>query len=106
MEGKVAVLGSSDFVLPFSALGVDTFPVEAERETVLETASEIVRQNYALIVVAENIAILAQEAFEDAAKKAVPCVLVVPFATESEGFATNALGRALKMATGINILTN
>jgi vacuolar-type H+-ATPase subunit F/Vma7 len=106
MEGKVAVLGSSDFVLPFSALGVDTFAVEAERESVIETASEIVRLHYALIVVAENIAMLAEEAFEDAVKKAVPCVLVVPFATESEGFATNALGRALKMATGINILTN
>ena len=106
MEGKVAVFGTSDFVLPFSALGVDTFAVEAEHETVIETATEIVRQNYALIVVAENIAILAEEAFEDTAKKAVPCVLVVPFATESKGFATNALGRALKMATGINILTN
>ena len=106
MEGKVAVFGTSDFVLPFSALGVDTFAVEAERQTVLETAGEIVRLNYALIVVSENIAVLAQEAFEDAVKKAVPCILVVPFATESEGFATNALGKALKMATGINILTN
>ena len=106
MEGKVAVFGSSDFVLPFSALGVDTFAVEPERETVIEMASQILRQNYALIVVSENIAILAEEAFEDAVKKAVPCVLVVPFATESEGFATNALGRALKMATGINILAN
>ena len=106
MEGKVAVLGSSDFVLPFSALGVDTFAVEAERESVMETAGEIIRQHYALIVVAENIALLAEEAFENAAKKAVPCVLVVPFATESEGFATNTLSRALKMATGINILAN
>ena len=85
---------------------MDTFAVEAERQTVLETAGEIVRLNYALIVVSENIAVLAQEAFEDAVKKAVPCILVVPFATESEGFATNALGKALKMATGINILTN
>ena len=106
MEGKVAVLGSSDFVLPFSALGVDTFAIEAERESVMETAGEIIRQHYVLIVVAENIALLAEEAFENAAKKAVPCVLVVPFATESEGFATNALSRALKMATGINILAN
>jgi vacuolar-type H+-ATPase subunit F/Vma7 len=106
MEGKVAVLGSSDFVLPFSALGVDTFAVEAERESIMETASEIIRQHYALIVVAENIAVMAEEAFENAVKKAVPCVLVVPFATESEGFATNALSRALKMATGINILAH
>lgn len=106
MEGKVAVLGSSDFVLPFSALGVDTFAVEAKRENVMETASEIIKRHYALIVVAENIAVMAEEAFQDTVKKAVPCVLVVPFATESEGFATNALSRALKMATGINIMAN
>ena len=27
MEGKIAVLGGTDFVMPFSALGVDTYPV-------------------------------------------------------------------------------
>ena len=32
--------------------------------------------------------------------------MVVPFTTESEGFATQALGEVLKMATGINILQN
>ena len=31
MEGKVAVLGDADFVMPFSALGVDTYAVEQER---------------------------------------------------------------------------
>jgi vacuolar-type H+-ATPase subunit F/Vma7 len=106
MEGKVAVFGSPDFVMSFSALGVDTFAVEQDIESVNDTAEEIVRQNYALVVVAENIAPMAEEAFESAAKKAIPCIIVVPFATESKGVATEALGRALKMATGINILAN
>jgi len=34
MEGKVAVLGSADFVMPFSALGLDTFAVELTTEQV------------------------------------------------------------------------
>jgi len=32
--------------------------------------------------------------------------VVVPFTTESEGFATEALGEVLKLATGIDILGN
>ena len=106
MEGKVAVLGDVDFVMPFSALGLDTFAVEAVTETVTERANEILKQKYALVVVAENIAPMAEQVFENTAKRAVPCVVVVPFTAESQGFATQALGRMLKIATGIDILAN
>ena len=106
MEGKIAVFGDSDFVMPFSALGVDTYSVEAQSEVVRETAEEILQKRYGLIVVAENVAVLAGEAFEKTERRATPCVLVVPFTTESQGFATKALGRLLKIATGINILEN
>ncbi len=55
---------------------------------------------------AENIAKLAEEMIESTQKSAVPCIVVVPFTTESEGFATEALGKVLKMATGIDIMAN
>jgi V/A-type H+-transporting ATPase subunit F len=106
MEGKIAVLGGTDFVMPFSALGVDTYPVGLTAGDIAENAREIISQKYALVVVAENIAAAAEEvfgAFEDAP---MPCIVVVPFTTESEGFATEALGKVLKMATGIDILQN
>jgi len=106
MEGKVAVLGGEDFVMPFSALGLDTFAVETDVESISEKADEILKRKYALVVVAENVAVLAEEIFEGTQKDAVPCVVVVPFTTESEGFATRALGKLLKMATGIDIISN
>jgi vacuolar-type H+-ATPase subunit F/Vma7 len=56
MEGKIAVLGDTDFVMPFSALGVDTFAVEQTPAEISESARKIVEENYALVVVAENIA--------------------------------------------------
>ena len=104
MEGKAAVLGSADFVIPFAALGLDTFPTEPDAETVQETAASILKQKYALVVVAENIARSAQEIFEEKARDASPCVIVVPFTTEPEGIATESLGKMLRLATGINIL--
>ena len=106
MEGKAAVLGSADFVMPFSALGLDTFPTESDAEQVQETAATILKQKYALVVVAENIARSAQEIFEEKAKSATPCVIVVPFTAEPSGVATEALGKMLRLATGINILEN
>ncbi|MHC4418731.1 MAG: hypothetical protein ACYSU6_09130 [Planctomycetota bacterium] len=92
MEGKVAVLGSADFVMPFSALGVDTYLAGQTDEEMAET------------VVAENIAPAIQEAFSAQMDAAIPCIVVVPFTTESEGFATQALAQVLKIATGVNIM--
>jgi len=106
MEGKAAVLGSADFVMPFAALGLDTFPTEPDAEQVQDAAATILKQKYALVVVAENIARAAQQIFEEKVRSATPCVIVVPFTTEPSGIATEALGTMLKLATGINILEN
>jgi len=94
VEGKIAVLGGTDFVMPFSALGVDTYAVGLTAGDVDENARKIISEKYALVVVAENVALQAEEA----------CIVVVPFTTESKGLATQALGEVLKIATGINIL--
>ena len=103
---KIAVLGDTDFVMPFSALGLDTFAVGQTAGDITENARKIIEDKYALVVVAENIAPAVEEIFSTQASSPTPCIVVVPFTTESTGFATRALGEALKMATGINILQN
>ena len=104
MEGKVGELGDADFVMPFSALRVDTYAVGQDREQVVKAAEQIVDGGYALLVVAETIAATADEVLAATDAKPTPCVVVVPFTQESEGFASEALGRVLKLATGIDIL--
>lgn len=106
MENKIAVLGSSDFVMPFSALGLDTFATSDLADEVRDIADKILESKYTLIVVAENIAPTVEDVFEPIQKKPLPAVVVVPFTTESKGYATKSLGEALKMATGVNILDN
>jgi vacuolar-type H+-ATPase subunit F/Vma7 len=103
---KVAVLGDADFVMPFSALGVDTFATEQTRGKIAENAKKTIEGKYALIIVAENIAPAVEEIFSAYQDTPTPCIVVVPFTTEPTGIATRALGKALKMATGINILQN
>jgi V/A-type H+-transporting ATPase subunit F len=106
VEGKIAILGDADFVMPFSALGLDTYPVTQGTEQLTETTAEIVEGKYAMVVVAENIAPVVEDAFSAQVNAPTPCIVVVPFTTESEGFATRSLGEALKIATGIDILQN
>jgi len=104
MEGKIAVIGDTDFVMPFSALGLDTYTTAETPDDITENAKKIIEGKYALVVVAENIAPMTEEAFSIYQNTPTPCIVVVPFTTESQGFATQALGEAIKMATGINIL--
>jgi vacuolar-type H+-ATPase subunit F/Vma7 len=104
MEGKIAVLGSTDFVMPFSALGVDTYAVGLTAGDIVQNAKRIISEKYALVVVAENVAPETEEVFAAYEDVPTPCIVVVPFTTESEGYATRALGEVLKMATGIDIL--
>jgi vacuolar-type H+-ATPase subunit F/Vma7 len=104
MTGKAAALGNADFVMPFSALGLAAFAVENDPRQVEENARKILEEKYSLVVVAEDIAHEAQNVFGEADKKSLPCVVVVPFTKEPEGFAVAELARALKMATGIDII--
>jgi len=103
-QARVAAIGDADFVMPFSTLGVDTFPVGQKEGDITENARKIVRSKYALVVVAENIAKAADEVFIEYENEPTPCTVVVPFTTESKGYATEALGKILKMATGIDIM--
>lgn len=106
MQQKVAILGSADFVMPYSALGVDCFAVDDDRSRIVETAEKIAAEKYAMIIVAENVAPAIEETLAELITKPLPCVLVVPFTTESKGLAVENLSRLLKIATGIDILQN
>jgi len=104
MQDKIAVLGSPDFCMPFSALGLDAYPVAPTSSDIAQKARDIIEAGYALVVVAENAAPAAQPVFETVRNDPVPCIVTVPFTTAPTGFATDSLSRMLKMATGINIL--
>lgn len=97
-------MGGTDFVRPFAAIGLETFTVENSPEQIRQSAQSIIEGKFALVVVAEDVAEVADEVFAQYSSQAVPAVLVMPFTTESKGYAMASLGEAVKMATGVNIL--
>ena len=42
MEGKIAVIGDTDFVMPFSAMGLDTYATSDTAEDIAENAKKII----------------------------------------------------------------
>jgi len=91
-------------VMPFSALGLDTYPVTDAPGEITGTARKIIESKYALVVVAENTAGIAEEILSSRLNEPTPCIVVVPFTTESTGLATKSLSSVLKAATGVDIM--
>ena len=104
MESKIAVLGNPDFVMPFSALGLDTFAVGEPSDDIIETATKVAEGKYGLVVVAENIAKTVETVFAEQLNRPTPCIVIVPFTAEPTGIAVKSLGESIRLATGINIL--
>ena len=94
------------FILTSTRNQLENNPVSDENEQIIESANKIIDQKYPLIIVAENVAEKADEVFRPLNNSPAVSILVVPFTTESKGFAIESLGETLKMATGISILQN
>lgn len=102
---KIAVIGGSDTVMGFKALGLETFPAANADEAgrILRT---ITRESdeYAIIYIEET---LAQELTNEIAKfkdSPTPAIILIPGREGSIGLGQTALRAAVERAVGTNIL--
>lgn len=102
---KIAVIGGSDTVMGFKALGLETFPAATADE-----AGRILRSitresdDYAIIYIEET---LAQELTQEIAKfkdSPTPAIILIPGREGSIGLGQTALRAAVERAVGTNIL--
>ena len=102
MDAQIAALGPRDFVMPFGAVGAKSFVVEDEAQA-REQAQSILKENYAVILIHEELAEALADVFEDVQEKPTPCIVALPFIEESTGRAVEQLRTALRRATGTDI---
>lgn len=102
---KIAVIGGSDTVMGFKALGLETFPAATADE-----AGRILRSitresdDYAIIYIEET---LAQDLTQEIAKfkdSPTPAIILIPGREGSIGLGQTALRAAVERAVGTNIL--
>ena len=105
MSYKIAVMGGTDTVMGFKALGLETFPVSDTSEA-KQVFSKITGpdENYAVIYLEES---LSQELAQEISRftdKVYPAIILIPGREGSQGLSLNALNDAVLRAIGTNLL--
>ena len=102
---KIAVMGGSDTVMGFKALGLDTYPVsdsvEAKNVFLKITSPE---KNYAVIYLEESLSKTLSDDISRFIDKATPAIILIPGRDGSQGLGLTALHDAVIRAIGTDIL--
>ncbi len=102
---KLGIIGDSDTVLAFKALGIDTFPVEDAKQarTTLKKAAE---DDYAVIFLTEQLAQFMEETIEVYKEKLLPSIILIPNSKGSLGIGIENVKSSVEKAIGVDILFN
>ncbi len=102
---KIAVIGGSDTVMGFKALGLETYPASSAAE-----ASQILRtltresDSYAIIYIEETLAQELSHEIDRFKDRPTPAIILIPGREGSIGLGQSALRAAVERAVGTNIL--
>lgn len=104
---KIAVIGGSDSVIGFKALGLDTFPVD-NSEQAKHTLRDITRtaegDEYAIIYIEETMAADMLPDIKKFDEKPSPAIILIPGRDGPIGLGQSALKEAVEKAVGSDIL--
>ncbi len=102
---KIAVIGGSDTVMGFKALGLETYPAAdaAEAGQILRTLTKD-SDDYAIIYIEETLAQELGHEIDRFKDRPTPAVILIPGREGSIGLGQTALRAAVERAVGTNIL--
>jgi len=103
---KIAVIGGSDSVIGFKALGLDTFPVDSP-EAAGRVLKEITRpggNEYAIIYMEETMAAPILPEIRKYDERPSPAIILIPGRDGPIGLGQSALKEAVEKAVGSDIL--
>lgn len=105
---KIAVIGGSDSVIGFKALGLDTFPVdgaEAARKALRKATKPTENgDEYAIIYIEETMAKDILPEISKFQEKPTPAIILIPGRDGPIGLGLSALKEAVEKAVGSDIL--
>ncbi len=106
LTGKIAVIGDSESVTAFMAIGAAVFSVTDEYQAA-DTLRRIAKTDeYAVILVTENYAAKMDALMQKYKAQPYPAVLSIPGASGSNGFGMQGLKKDVEKAVGVDILFN
>jgi V/A-type H+-transporting ATPase subunit F len=104
---KIAVIGGTDTVMGFKALGLEAHPVsgaDEARNVIRHLVSDDCEDDYAVIYLEETLAPDLSADIERFRDSVTPAVILIPGREGSTGRSMTALHEAVKRAIGADIL--
>lgn len=105
MPNKIAVIGDKDAVLAFKAVGVEVYDA-----TTAEQAQSLLKKlcqgQYAVVLIAENLAEQIQETLSRIKTQPYPAVVPIPTTATSSGFGLQGIKSDVEKAIGVDIIFN
>jgi V/A-type H+-transporting ATPase subunit F len=99
---KIGVVGDSDSILGFKALGIDVYP--ATGDDVSKTIYQLAVGGYAIIFVTEQAAETAAEMIDRYKTTAFPAIIPIPGNRGTTGFGMKGIRANVEKAIGADIL--
>lgn len=100
---KIAVIGDSESILSFKAIGLETCPVESAAEA-RKALHGYAKEDYAVIYLTEQFAQDMESELKQYATEIRPAVILIPGREGSLGLGLANIGKAVERAVGSNIL--
>lgn len=102
---KVAIMGDSDSIYGFAALGIATFPVESS-EDAAKTLKKLAEQEYAVIYVTEAIQALIEPEMDRYLTALIPAIIPIPGVSGNTGMGIRNVKKSVERAVGSDIIFN
>ncbi len=100
---KIGVVGDSDSILGFKALGLDVYPVSGADE-VSATVFQLATSGYAIIFITEQAAEVASEMIDRYKTSPFPAIIPIPGNRGATGVGLRNIRANVEKAIGADIL--
>jgi V/A-type H+-transporting ATPase subunit F len=103
---KAAVMGDWDSIYGFSALGLDTFRVEADdpETDAADLLKRLSQNHYEIIYITESLAKRIPEEIDRFRLQLSPAVILIPGISGNTGDGLNAVKKSVEQAVGSDII--
>ncbi len=106
MDSKVAVLGDSESIKGFAAIGLDVFPCDAGADAAGTFRRLAEGGEYAVLLMTEDLFVTLEKERNRLAEGVLPAVLPIPGVTADAGVGVARLRSFVEKAVGSDIIFN
>lgn len=100
---KIALIGDRDSLIGFQLLGVSIFKI-VHKEEAEKTLYNLIKEDYKIIFVTEEIASQILNVIEELQKKPLISITIIPSIVKKENLGINLLRRNVEKAIGTDII--